>query len=142
MCDPIIDVSSSTRIDIGEPSTSGGIGESGGSVVATASDELVVRRVSTVAPVNLQEKGESSHKAKEQSTRVPVSPFWTEEYCCMRENSMDLRGGVHVQQSLPPSLRAVANCVGRNSSLTGKPVVAVPQLLHQQGIGKVSIPKP
>ena len=141
MCDPIVDVLSSTRIDIGEPSTSGGIGESGGSAVATTSDELVVRRVSAVDPINIQKKGGSSHKAKEQSTRVPLSPFWTEEYCCVRENSMDLRGGVHAQQSVPPSLRAVANGVGRNSSLNGKPVVAVPKLLHQQVIGEVSIPK-
>ena len=142
MCDPIIDVLLSKRIDIGEPSTSGGIGENGGSVVATASDESVVRRVSTVAPVKIQEKGESGHKANEQSTRVPVSPFWTEKYCCVRENSMDLRGGVHAQQSLPPSLKAVANCVCGNSRLTGKPVVVVPELLHQQVIGEVSIPKP
>ena len=55
---------------------------------------------------------------------------------------MDLRGGVHAQQSIPPSLRAVANGLGRNSSLHGKPVVAVPKLLHQQVIGEVSIPKP
>ena len=54
---------------------------------------------------------------------------------------MDLSGGVHAQQSVPPSLRAVVNGVGRNSSLNGKPVVAVPKLLHQQVIGEVSIPK-
>ena len=41
-----------------------------------------------------------------------------------------------------PSLRAAANCVDKNSSLNGKPVVAVPQWLHQQVIGEVSIPKP
>ena len=99
-------------------------------------------RVSTVAPVNIQEKGGSGHKAKEQSTRVPLGPDWTEEYYCVRENRVDLRGGVHAQQSLPPSLRAVANCVARNSSLNGKPVVAVPKLLPQKVIGEVSIPKP
>ena len=134
LCDPIVDVDSSTRIDIGEPSTSGGIGESGCSALATASDELVVRIVSAVDPINIQEKGGSGHKAKEQSTRVPLSLLWTEEYCCVRENSMDLRGGVHAQQSVPPSLRAVANGVGRNSSLNVKPGVAVPKLLHQQVI--------
>ena len=75
MCDPIVYVLSSIRIDVGEPSTSGGIGESGGSAAATASDEVVVRRVSAVAPINIQEKGESGIKAKEQSTRVPLSPF-------------------------------------------------------------------
>ena len=141
-CDPIVDVSSSTRIYIGEPSTSGGIGESGCFAVATVSDELVVKRDSTVAPVNIQEKGGSGHKATEQSTRVPLSPDWTEQYCDVRENSMDLRGGVHAQQSVPPSLRAVANCVAKNSSLNGKPIVAVPKLLPQQVIGEVSIQKP
>ena len=55
MCDPIVDVLSSTRIDIGGPRTSGRIRESDGSAVATASDELVVRRVSAVAPVNIQD---------------------------------------------------------------------------------------
>ena len=65
MCDPIVDVLSTTRIGLGGPSTSGGIGESDGSTVATASDELVVRRVSAVAPINIQEKGESGHQAKE-----------------------------------------------------------------------------
>ena len=38
-----------------------------------------VSRVSTVASVNIQKKGGSGHKAKEQSTRVPLSPHWTEE---------------------------------------------------------------
>ena len=98
LCDPIVDVPSLTRIYIGEPSTSGGIGESGCFAVATASDELVVRRVSTFAPVNIQEKGGSGHKVTEQSTRVPLSPDWTEEYCGVRENSMDLSVGVHAQQ--------------------------------------------
>ena len=60
----------------------------------------------------------------------------------MRENSIDLRGGIHAVQSAPPSLRAVANCIARNSNLNGKPVVAVPKLLPQQIIGEVSIPKP
>ena len=54
LCDPIIDVPSSTRKYIGEPSTSSGISESGYSTVATASDKLVVRRDSTVAPVNIE----------------------------------------------------------------------------------------
>ena len=40
------------------------------------------------------------------------------------------------------SLRTVANCVAKNSSLNGKPVVAVPKLLPQQFIGEVSIQKP
>ena len=53
LCDPIVDVPSSTRIYIGERSTSGEIGESGCFALATASDELVVRRVSIVAPVNI-----------------------------------------------------------------------------------------
>ena len=142
LCNPIVDVPSLTRIYIGEPSTSGRISESGCFAVATASDELVVRRVSTVASVNIQKKGGSGHEATEQSTRVPLSPDWTEEYCCMRENSMDLRGGVHAQESIPPSLRAVANCVARNCNLNGKLVVAVLKLLPQQVIGEVSIQKP
>ena len=74
LCDQIVGVFLSTRIDIGEPSTSGGISESGCSVVATASDELVVRRVSTVAPINIQKNGGLDRKAKEKSTRVPLSP--------------------------------------------------------------------
>ena len=36
LCDPIVDVLSSTRIDIGEPCTSGGMRASGYFVVATA----------------------------------------------------------------------------------------------------------
>ena len=60
----------------------------------------------------------------------------------MRGNGIALRGGVYAQQSLPPSLRAVANYVGKNSSSNGKPIVAVSKSLHQQVIGEISIPKP
>ena len=142
LCDSTLDVLSPTRIEIEESSTPGGISESGCSVVALAEDKLEVRRVSTVTPIKIQGKGGSGHEAEEQLTRVPLSPHWTNEYCCLGENSMDLRGAVHAQQSVSPSLRALANCVGRNSSLTGKLVIAVPKLLPQPVIGEVRVPKP
>ena len=98
LCDQIVGVFLSTRIDIGEPSTSGGISESGCSVVATASDELVVRRVSIVAPMNFHEEGESVHEAKEQSTRISLRFRQADEYYSTRENSVDLRGTVYARQ--------------------------------------------
>ena len=141
LCDQIVGFFSSIWIDIGEPCTSGGISDSGCSAIATASDELLVRRVSIVAPMNFHEAGESVHQTKEQSTRVPLRFRQADEYYSTRENSVALCGTVYDRQSIPPRSSAVAERVGSNSILNSIRVVAEITLLPQRVIGEVDLPR-
>ena len=128
--EPTMDSFSAARIDIVEQDTP-----------SVRSENRCAVRVCIVAPMDFHEEGGLVHHAIKQSTRVPASPRQMSEGGGQKDYCMNLRGTVYAQQFIFPSLEAVANSVGKNSSCNGELVLAAPEMLSQKVVTEANLLK-